>query len=265
MTVLDSPILRFHLAMPVDDLTSARQFYGAVLGLEEGRSAETWVDWNLHGHQFVTHLAAERAARAVPHADRAGSKGPCEGPLPGGPVVGHGRRLPLEAGCPGPAPSSSARIGRPSTPKPEGVSSSSTHTCCDVSNVGFDRRKLTHQRAEGRTPKNREPAFCVPPGALPWASAASSAAEALTGRPASAPPGPRSTLRTIPASSSCPAVAAGLALLPAFATRGLTLRRPVARPARLAKVTVRPAIHVLVPVPAAPADQHPHNGCPFRD
>ncbi|MCR6489070.1 VOC family protein [Amycolatopsis sp. OK19-0408] len=50
-------IPRFHLAMPVDDLAAARGFYGEVLGLEPGRSAETWVDWNLHGHQFVTHLA----------------------------------------------------------------------------------------------------------------------------------------------------------------------------------------------------------------
>ncbi|WP_101952086.1 VOC family protein [Mycobacterium sp. 3519A] len=61
MTVLDSPIPRFHLAMPVDDLTAARHFYGQVLGLPQGRSADTWIDWNLHGHQVVTHLAPERA------------------------------------------------------------------------------------------------------------------------------------------------------------------------------------------------------------
>lgn len=61
MTELDSPIPRFHLAMPVDDLPAARHFYGEVLGLEQGRSADTWVDWNLHGHQFVTHLASTRA------------------------------------------------------------------------------------------------------------------------------------------------------------------------------------------------------------
>jgi extradiol dioxygenase family protein len=60
---LDSPIPRFHLAMPVDDLAAARRFYGEVLGLEQGRSADTWVDWNLHGHQFVTHLAPERGQR----------------------------------------------------------------------------------------------------------------------------------------------------------------------------------------------------------
>jgi uncharacterized protein len=43
--------------MPVDDLDAARHFYGTVLGLDQGRSSDTWIDWNLHGHQFVTHLA----------------------------------------------------------------------------------------------------------------------------------------------------------------------------------------------------------------
>lgn len=60
MTVLDSPIPRFHLAVPVDDLAAASRFYGDVLGLDRGRSADTWVDWNLHGHQLVTHLAPDR-------------------------------------------------------------------------------------------------------------------------------------------------------------------------------------------------------------
>ena len=57
MNILDSPIPRFHLAMPVDDLEAARDFYGEVLGLERGRSADTWIDWNMRGHQVVTHLA----------------------------------------------------------------------------------------------------------------------------------------------------------------------------------------------------------------
>ena len=47
----------FHLAVPVDDIAKAREFYGGVLGLAEGRSADHWVDWNLDGHQFVTHRA----------------------------------------------------------------------------------------------------------------------------------------------------------------------------------------------------------------
>ena len=46
----------FHLAVPVNDLEKARQFYGEFLGLEEGRSSESWIDWNFFGHQFVTHL-----------------------------------------------------------------------------------------------------------------------------------------------------------------------------------------------------------------
>lgn len=64
MTTLDSPIPRFHLAVPVDDLAAAARFYGDVLGLTRGRSADTWVDWNLDGHQFVTHLAPGRSHRA---------------------------------------------------------------------------------------------------------------------------------------------------------------------------------------------------------
>jgi extradiol dioxygenase family protein len=48
----------FHLAIPVDDLARARAFYGGVLGLAEGRSADHWVDWDFHGHQVVTHVVA---------------------------------------------------------------------------------------------------------------------------------------------------------------------------------------------------------------
>jgi hypothetical protein len=50
----------FHLAFPVDDLAAARRFYGEVLGCPEGRSAERWVDFDLYGHQIVTHLAPEQ-------------------------------------------------------------------------------------------------------------------------------------------------------------------------------------------------------------
>jgi extradiol dioxygenase family protein len=48
---------RFHLAIPVDDLAAARLFYGEVLGCRPGRSSARWVDWDLLGHQLVTHLA----------------------------------------------------------------------------------------------------------------------------------------------------------------------------------------------------------------
>jgi extradiol dioxygenase family protein len=46
----------FHVAFPVDDLAAARQFYGGVLGCPEGRSADTWIDFDLFGHQIVAHL-----------------------------------------------------------------------------------------------------------------------------------------------------------------------------------------------------------------
>lgn len=49
----------FHLAFPVRDVSEARQFYGGTLGLPEGRSSETWVDFNFFGHQIVAHLATE--------------------------------------------------------------------------------------------------------------------------------------------------------------------------------------------------------------
>jgi extradiol dioxygenase family protein len=61
--MLDSPAIRpaFHLAIPVDDLDAAAAFYGGVLGLPRGRSSGAWIDWNLAGHQVVTHLVADSA------------------------------------------------------------------------------------------------------------------------------------------------------------------------------------------------------------
>jgi extradiol dioxygenase family protein len=53
----------FHLAFPVDDLAAARRFYGGLLGCPEGRSAEHWVDFDLHGHQIVAHLAPDAAPK----------------------------------------------------------------------------------------------------------------------------------------------------------------------------------------------------------
>lgn len=55
---MNGPRPRFHLAVPVDDLAAARRFYGDVLGCRQGREADTWVDWDLYGHQVVTHLVA---------------------------------------------------------------------------------------------------------------------------------------------------------------------------------------------------------------
>ena len=46
----------FHLAYHVTDLDEARAFYGGTLGCREGRSTDTWVDFDLHGHQLSLHL-----------------------------------------------------------------------------------------------------------------------------------------------------------------------------------------------------------------
>ena len=50
---------RFHLAFPVRDLAEARAFYGQLLGCQEGRSADEWVDFDFFGHQIVAHLSHE--------------------------------------------------------------------------------------------------------------------------------------------------------------------------------------------------------------
>jgi uncharacterized protein len=53
----------FHLAFPVHDLAAARTFYGGIMGCEEGRSSDQWIDFNFYGHQIVAHL--DPSARAV--------------------------------------------------------------------------------------------------------------------------------------------------------------------------------------------------------
>jgi extradiol dioxygenase family protein len=50
---------RFHLAFPVDSLADARAFYGTIIGCPEGRSSDTWVDFDFYGHQIVAHLAPD--------------------------------------------------------------------------------------------------------------------------------------------------------------------------------------------------------------
>lgn len=51
-------LMPFHFAYHVTDLDQARAFYGGVLGCAEGRSTETWVDFDFFGHQISLHLGA---------------------------------------------------------------------------------------------------------------------------------------------------------------------------------------------------------------
>jgi extradiol dioxygenase family protein len=76
----------FHLAFPVDDLAAARAFYGGLLGCPEGRSADHWIDFDLHGHQLVAHLA--------PGAVRSRATNPVDGEDV--PVPHFGLVLPME-------------------------------------------------------------------------------------------------------------------------------------------------------------------------
>ena len=53
---MDTP---FHLAFPVNDLEATRKFYVELLGCSTGRESETWIDFNLYGHQVVAHVAPD--------------------------------------------------------------------------------------------------------------------------------------------------------------------------------------------------------------
>ncbi len=47
----------FHYAFMVKDIDSTRKFYIDILGCEEGRSTENWVDFNFFGNQLSAHIS----------------------------------------------------------------------------------------------------------------------------------------------------------------------------------------------------------------
>jgi len=53
---MQSDLSPFHLAIPVYNLEECRLFYRDVLGCEEGRSSDRWVDFDFFGHQLVIHF-----------------------------------------------------------------------------------------------------------------------------------------------------------------------------------------------------------------
>ena len=57
----------FHLAYHVTDLDEARRFYGGILGCREGRSTDTWVDFDFFGHQISMHLGEPFATADTGH------------------------------------------------------------------------------------------------------------------------------------------------------------------------------------------------------
>jgi len=48
---------RFHYAFKIKDILSTRRFYVDLLGCKEGRSTETWIDFEFFGHQLSAHIS----------------------------------------------------------------------------------------------------------------------------------------------------------------------------------------------------------------
>lgn len=59
----------FHLAIPVQDLDAARDFYHGLLQCPVGRSDQQWIDFNFFGHQLTVHLASDNTAVATNPVD----------------------------------------------------------------------------------------------------------------------------------------------------------------------------------------------------
>jgi extradiol dioxygenase family protein len=55
----------FHHAFAVRDLASTRTFYRELLGCREGRSTETWIDFDFYGNQISAHLGSPTPPAAV--------------------------------------------------------------------------------------------------------------------------------------------------------------------------------------------------------
>ena len=61
---------RFHLAIPVDDLSAAEAFYAGVLQCRIGRADANWIDFDFGGHQLSVHrVAAPARAEAASPVD----------------------------------------------------------------------------------------------------------------------------------------------------------------------------------------------------
>lgn len=55
----------FHLAIPVSNLEECRKFYREVLGCDEGRSSDHWVDFDFFGHQLVIHEEPDQNEKPI--------------------------------------------------------------------------------------------------------------------------------------------------------------------------------------------------------
>lgn len=81
----------FHLAFPVRDVQEAREFYGDLLGCQEGRSDVHWVDFDFFGHQLVAHQnkPASDSSEQSTLESQTPQPGKTDGPNLHNPVDGH--------------------------------------------------------------------------------------------------------------------------------------------------------------------------------
>lgn len=47
----------FHYAFKVKDILTTRKFYVEILGCQEGRSTESWIDFDFFGNQLSAHIS----------------------------------------------------------------------------------------------------------------------------------------------------------------------------------------------------------------
>lgn len=49
----------FHLAIPINNIDQAKNFYGDILGSKIGRESQHAIIFDFYGHQLVTHITQE--------------------------------------------------------------------------------------------------------------------------------------------------------------------------------------------------------------
>ena len=67
----------FHYAFQVNDIDSTRQFYVDLLGCAEGRSTDSWIDFDFFGNQLSAHVSSK-----IPELDYCGTVDGVKVPIP---------------------------------------------------------------------------------------------------------------------------------------------------------------------------------------
>lgn len=68
---------KFHYAFKVKDIETTRKFYVEILGCKEGRSTNSWIDFNFFGNQLSAHIC-----NSLPKLDYCGKVDGINVPIP---------------------------------------------------------------------------------------------------------------------------------------------------------------------------------------